>query len=159
MKKILLILLFISYGKCFSQSCSSVNKKVDKFTGKVTYMSPVISPSHSATPSIVFLKDDSTIFLSLSGVGSSLRVSKKGVYILFDNGEKINREDVTIDVKPNENSGWWTYSAIFKLSNKEIELFKKYLLTDFRLYLFDESLNENLSKEVMFYANCISESK
>lgn len=132
--------------------CKNIEEIKEKFSDKVTYQSPLLEP-------IVFIKaKDKEIvktFMRISIYGNTVNVGKKGAIILLENGEKINKPDVNIDVEVDNYGKGYNYSTFISLSMDEIEILKNIAITDVRLYVYDFSIkNGEIMKE---YLRCISE--
>ncbi|MDF2552852.1 MAG: hypothetical protein K0R77_2127 [Chryseobacterium sp.] len=124
--------------------CSKIDVRKDKFTGKIVKYSPLLDP-------VAFTKDNG-YYLSLKTYGSTPVVDGTGVIILLTNGQKI-KKNTKIDVEVSD-SGNYEYSAFIPLNKNDIALLSKYVVDDFKLYIFEntQKLNGEIYKE---YLKCI----
>ncbi len=137
----------IEYPKDFF--CKDISVSADKFTNDTTYYS-----ENSEDISIYKIKkgEKSNIYLSIKAIGYSLNTSAKGVILLLDNNQKIERPEQKIDVKYASVSNY-SYSTLIKLTENEIELLVKNAITDSRLYIYDSQYR--FSKKISEYIKCI----
>lgn len=140
MKYIILVFFCILYQTTFSQELNveEYRKDIkiidDKFTGGRKLLSPILEP-------VSFLKvispKDTLYFIILRTVASTYSTGN-GVTILLENGEKITKNVRTQSKLENSQ---WEHSAMDYLSIEEMELLKKFNITDVRLYIHDFSVS------------------
>lgn len=152
MKTILLLMLSLSLS-AFSQDCSDIEKTTDKFSGKITYSSPY---SESITVTKI-VKDSvtSAIYLILRIEDSYFTASRKGAYIILQDGTKIEKPDVDIKYS-SANGGKNEYVAFVKLNDDDIKKLTVSKITDFKLYIWPASVKEKLGTNTMHYISCLS---
>ena len=139
--------------------CSRIEKKSDDFTNEVSYSTPFYE-GKDLIP-LVFYKiikgGNKTYYLSLTANGNTVVVDGKGVIILFEDGTKINKPNVKIEV--NAKSDGYEYSAFFPLTVQEIQFLKNKKITNYRLYIFDNKLNKSFAEKLKYYSKCLLEIK
>jgi hypothetical protein len=125
--------------------------KEDKFNGEKTYR------SSGETLSIykVARKNINSQYISIY-VYDNYLASGTGVYILFDNGQKIirSKEEVDYDVNPGSGPSY-RYSAFFTPTQNEINLFKTRKVVSVKLYIFDTDINPSESDEFQVAAKVL----
>ncbi len=112
---LLLLLTFILKG----QNCSFIDKKIDKFTGDITFTAPY---SHTWNFYKIVRNGDTTIFINLSTFGSTANVGIKGVIILLADGTKLEYPTTSIDIDVNRTGQGYDYSATIYPSKYELDL-------------------------------------
>jgi hypothetical protein len=130
--------------------CNQISQKVDKFDGVITLNSPYEEP-------ISFTKKikgtDTTIYCSIS-ISRNEIYTGKGLIILLNDGNKIERPEEKVDYKLNSSSNGFEHSVFFRLSKEEILKLKTSEITDVKMYVLDFTIaNGNTIKE---YLNCIT---
>lgn len=121
--------------------CSEVVSYTDKFTGELK--------RHISTDyNVYFSRIGDDIYLALQATASTLQVDKKGVTILLADGSKIKNSEAEIEVKSGEKD--YEYQTIFKLTQEDIERLKKSYITDYRLFIFDKSVNSGKILQKLF---------
>ena len=131
--------------------CKDIKKTEDKFNNEVTYRSPLLEDLNFTK----FVKNDNIVYyLSCNTIGSTVVVDGKGVILLLDNGEKIEWSEEKIDVKVS-SGGNYVYSCFIRLSSEDIAKLQQNNISDFRLYIFDNKV-EN-SEKYKQYINCMVE--
>lgn len=78
---------------------------------------------------------------------------EKGVIILFENDLRIDRPEIEIDVDATSNG--YSYSAFIDLSTDEMNIIANNQMTDFKLYIYDCTVNVFKRKKYMKYASCL----
>ena len=139
-----------------AQDCSVITKKVDKFDSTVTLTSPFTNPCY-------FLKieksNDTVVILHLTSYGSTLNSGVKGVVILLADGTKISRPGTKVKTDVHNSDSDWKYSAYLVLSSEEIEQLLKSSITDYKLYIYEASVNANTAENYKQYLRCIKDMK
>jgi hypothetical protein len=110
---------------------------VDKFNGDKVYYSPYaknISIARYTTK-----KSGTSQYIDIDVIGITLNYGCKGLSILFENGMKINRPNEVVETSYNDG---YQYSVWFKPTAKEIAMFKKYKITDVKLYIYEEQISD-----------------
>lgn len=118
--------------------CIYIDSTFDKFTKVKTYDAAV-------NDNIQLLKyktagKPNTTVLYITTYGSTLTYGK-GVTLLLDKDKKIERPLEKVDVKVGDNGGY-IYSAFMVLTLADIKLLSTYKLTDTRLYIHDDTVEE-----------------
>ena len=131
--------------------CDKFTVNKDKFEDKTSYY----SPQESGFTVIKIVSNGTTnYYLRVEEVGSTANVGGKGLYLLFNDGTKINKENVQIDAKVG-NKGWYIYSAFVELTNQDLEILKTRKLTDNRLYIYDGTVNSESATLIQEYIKCL----
>ena len=131
--------------------CQDITSKKDKFTGEVTFSSPI---KDGITLIKVVNKGIVSLYMSALEIGNTANVGKTGVYLSLENGIKISKPNVKISIDANTNN--YRYSCFFPLTPNDIKLLKKYKITDKRLYIYDGSVNDDSANYIRGYINCLS---
>lgn len=131
--------------------CRDIEKETDKFTNDITHRSPYIE-GVSVIKSIK--GDKARIYLAVNEIGSTLNVGKKGLILLLEGGQKIDKPDADLDVKVNKGGSGYVYSAFVELTLSDISLLTKYSITDNRLYVYDGTINNGA--KIKEYIKCLT---
>lgn len=134
---------------------SKISRDVDDFTGEVKIGSPLLDKVRVVK---IINKGISEYYLILRTSGSTLNVSKKGVIILFEDGSKLQKPELKVNASSSSGYGW-EYSAYLKLTQNDIEILKKKNISKFRLYIYDDTVNVEKSKEIKAYMKYIQKVK
>jgi hypothetical protein len=131
--------------------CKKIKVENDKFDGEIKYSTPVLKQ-------IRFIKSidkgGSRTYMSISTIGSTPSTGE-GVTLLLENGKKIYKK-VETDVRVNSNAQF-EHSAFFSLYEYEIELLKKYSITDAKLYIFEMKIKNPIQYRA--YLICLDSKK
>lgn len=139
--------------------CSKINKKTDDFTGRTIISSPLFE-SGKNLPVAIFksiVDDDVSYFLALQTYSLTVNVYKKGVIILFENGSKLTKKDVEIDVEASQRG--YEYSALVPLTKAEAESLATKHIDKFRLYIYDEDVTQGFALKFTNYVKCVLEQR
>jgi hypothetical protein len=160
MKKILFLLAMVSFlvtgsyaqtgnEKKIKKLKKEIVKKIDRFDDSTTFWSSFKRTSIGWCKH--FDKDSKgAIFLRLQTYGETLDIGKKGVYILFEDGTKWNKE---WKIDTDEGVGrWWGYKALVLLDYDEVEIFANKKISAFKLYTHEENLSEKEANDIMLLA-------
>jgi hypothetical protein len=154
MIKIFFLLLISS--NIFAQC--EINKTVDKFENKQNYHVGLLDKI-SFSKFVNNGKQD--IFLVVSSSGPSVH-SGQGVYLLLKDGTKIIHEETPVKVKANVDKLFggfdFVYMSALHLNNLEIEQLSKSPITDFKLYIYDDTLKTELQNSDTLL-KCVVEAK
>jgi hypothetical protein len=123
--------------------CEDIITETDKFTKKITKYSPLLED-------IGFTKVGGKIYISLYAKGETLNVNERGVKIILKDGSIINKPNLNIDV--TYNSGY-RYSVFFPLNKLEIQKIIKNPITDFRLFIYDNTVSN--PDKFSYYLKCL----
>lgn len=131
--------------------CKDIETTTDKFSGETT-------ASSDYSEGIKFLKiiknGSSKIYMAINESGSTLNVGEKGLILLLENGNKIERPNAKIDVDTGSGRNY-VYSAFIELTKKEIDLITKNPITDDRLYIYDGEVK--YGAKLSEYLKCLTE--
>lgn len=131
--------------------CDFLTKDKDKFTGEIKFYYD--SEIYSINKHIKNGK--SVYYLGLYTKGATASTGK-GVVLLFSDGTKINKPSVPTDVRVN-SSAQFEHSAFLQLSIAEMQVLSRKKLSDFRIYIFDQSIDD--SDRLQKAATCLLKSK
>jgi hypothetical protein len=159
MKRILFLLFVLFTFNGFSQDCKDIEYKKDDFTGNETFTSPFVLKNKIFPVSLVkFIKNNDTLFfLNLRAYGSTVNLNKKSIIILFTDGSKLELTE-TIDCKVSkdvETDKNYTYSTTILISDEQLLILRKKLISKYRLYIYDLELTEKQSSYFNAYINCM----
>ena len=131
--------------------CKEINERKDKFTGNITYHSPIIG-------AVTFLKltEKSTAgtYIKINVTGTTINVDKRGAIILLENGETIEKPDAKIEVNADLYGNYYEYSTLIKLTEDDIIKLKQHIITDVRLYIYDREVSNGA--KLKGYLKCIT---
>jgi hypothetical protein len=135
--------------------CSKIEFNKDDFTNEVTFNNPIIDGQNIS--SIILyktLKNGKVNYsLSLRTYGSTLNVGKTGVIILFNDGTKLNKPSIKIDVDTDDKG--FKYSAYIPLSETEVKSLVNKKIDKFRLYIYDEDVSQGFAEKFTYYVKCL----
>lgn len=136
--------------------CNQITIDKDKFEDITRYSIP-FNPEEIYLLKIIF-NNQTKLFLDIKVKGNTLNIGEKGVFILLENGEKIIRQNESIDVESyvNRYSSGWKYSTIIELNEEEIESLKKFKITDVRLYIYDETISKETAYKIQEFLKCMT---
>lgn len=153
----LLIPALIFTINTFSQStktdeiCESIQVSKDKFSDEATYRSP---QTDGITLIKMKSKDYIDNYINIVVNGLTLNVDKTGLFILFDDGTKIEKPNAQIDVDTEIGVSGYIYSIFEPLNDEEIKLLSKQKITDVKIHFYDKVI-ENGDK-ISEYMKCIN---
>lgn len=165
---ILFFFLFLSI-QAYSQDCSEITKKYDKFKDVTTYSSPGIESGNAKVDlfksiSIFAVKQESktnkTFSLLFLHVSETLDISGKGVILILENDTKIDQPDAEIE-RMSSSGSMHIYGTTMQLDQKMVELLIKYKITDVRIFAYesnhndDFSITDGASAKMIFYLKCL----
>ena len=134
--------------------CQEFIQNYDKFEGvKRVYT--------SYDDSIYFVKridkdDDELYFMNFNIGASTPNFLKKGVKLIFDDGDMLDYPQVEIDVSVSKRDYRdYDVSATIIMDNPLIEKMRTNLITDYRLYIYDGSPSQNYSQKIQATFNCL----
>jgi hypothetical protein len=116
--------------------CNNITKSIDKFENSETYNSPY---SPITFFKIIKSQQEKSYFMMIKTEGTTASVLKKNVIILFEDGSKITRPEVKVDVEVGGSKSY-IYSSTFKLTENEVKKLVKDKITDVRLYIYDRAI-------------------
>lgn len=139
--------------------CSKIEKRTDDFTNEVTINNPIIE-GRQISSMILYktVKSGKVSYsLSLRTYGSTVNVGETGVIILFDDGTKISKPTVKIDVDTDEKG--FEYSAYIPLTETEVKSLTTKKIKKFRLYIYDKEVSPGFAEKFTYYVKCVMEKK
>lgn len=139
--------------------CSKIKKKTDDFTDEIKINSPIIDGGKSA-PVILYktIKNGKAIYdLRLQSYGNTPSVDGKGVIILFEDGTKMNKPAIKIDVGVDKSR--YVYSAYIQLTETEVKSLSIKKINKFRLYVYDQELKQVYAEKITNYVKCVMEAE
>lgn len=139
--------------------CDKIERKIDDFTSEINLNSPL--SEGRKTSDVIIYKDiksgKATYYLRLTAYGNTVSVDGKGVIILFEDGTKLNKPTQKVDVEAE--SSIFEYSAFITLTPNDLILLKTKKIAKFRLYIYDNSIDEYFAEKFTYYVKCIVEAK
>jgi len=146
MKTILLLLVFTSVG--FAQSKEKYFQKQDKFNGERLYYSVNLNLSIQ----MIEKKDgEKTNILSFSTSHKILVSNPKGLYILFDDGTKLEFPEMEIETRAHTS---FIYTAHVQADEEFIEMITSKLITDLKIAGIDQPIGSGQAKN--FQKACVA---
>jgi hypothetical protein len=130
--------------------CKDIDKEVDKFNGKTRYSTP---EKDGLSMVKVIMSNDTTYFIHVRNGGSTVNVGVEGMILLFDDGSKIEKKSAEVDVKTGKYS--YVYSAFEELNSDAIMILCEKLITDTRLYIYDNEIDKDNSILIQEYLKCL----
>lgn len=146
--------------------CQDIEVIKDKFENKTTYQTPLVfrkpfDNSYSSSLDIqkvgvIKVKENgkSIYYGSFIANGRTVVVDGRKTIILLDNGHKIIKNN-EIDVEVNSNGNGYDYSSFFTLTSKDVELLSNHKITDYKLYIYEESVSDENQERLRTYVKCL----
>jgi hypothetical protein len=150
MKKIVTCFLLVSSLCSNAQKGCDVVKDVDKFTEQISIKTP-LECGFKICPLIfgkLIKKEDTTYYLHFYLKSSSASYTAKGIYVIFEDGEKWIKEDAVIETS-YASSGLYSYRSQLNLSHSDIERLSKFRITDIRLWQIDYEVTAQEGKNLI----------
>ena len=140
--------------------CYEVEREIDDFTNEIIINSRIVFYNKTSPVTIYkyINKNVITYYLSLKTYGFTPIALEKGVIILFEDGSKLNKPNVNIDIQVTQNANY-EYSAFFRITTSELSILRSKKIKKFRLYIFDEIINEEFSIRFPEYVKCVMDMK
>jgi hypothetical protein len=136
--------------------CGKLKTTKDDFTDKVSIDSPFEKDGADRIQlSKVKNANNITYYLYLTATGSTPNVGIEGVILLLDDNTKINKPDVSVDVKVSGTS--YEYSALVPLTLAEVGTLKTKGIDKYRLYIYDHNLSFGMTEKFKMYFQCITD--
>ena len=123
-----------------------ITEKIDKFTGKRTQSTPLLQ---GISFDKITTDNSSDIYIYLRTSASTCNVMKQGMFLLFENGEQIKHGNA--NVKVDAGAGYFIYTTYRRLNSNELNILKTHLLTDYRLYIYDATVKEDVARILREY--------
>lgn len=131
--------------------CGNLVESKDKFNGEVSVKSPILD-------GISFLKvkkptgDVTSLFIQ--EVGLSENGISKGVFLLLENGSKIEKPNEKLKVTVNREGEGFLFTATIVLDSADIKLLTQSKITDYRVHIHDGSIKNSL--KLLDYIKCLT---
>lgn len=136
--------------------CGKLKTTKDDFTDKVSIDSPFEKDGVDRIQlSKVKNANNITYYLYLTATGSTPNVGIEGVILLLDDNTKINKPDVSVDVKVSGTS--YEYTALIPLTLAEVGTLKTKGIDKYRLYIYDHNLSFGMTEKFKMYFQCITD--
>lgn len=153
--------IFLTAGYSFNEDllAKDISKEIDDFTGEIKYNSP-LSENYSMNDMIIYKqinKGAPVYYLSLHTTGSTVNVKERGVIILFEDGTKLSKPNIEINVKAGDRG--FNYSAFFSLTSNDLIALKSKKIKKYRLYIYDNTIDQNFADKFRIYVKKIMELK
>ena len=148
-------LSFNTIAQSLPKACKKITRELDDFSGEVILSTPYGWNMPVITK--VIDGESEVIYFTLYANGLTLNVGEKGVIMLLDNGDRITRPEAKIDVDAQENG--WRYSAMFRLTDEEVETLSNTTINKFQLYVYDMTIHKKGKATLMTQMGCLSEMK
>jgi hypothetical protein len=136
--------------------CGKLKTTKDDFTDQVSVDSP-FEKDWSDIIKLSKVKNGNTTsyYLYLTTTETTPNVGIKGVILLLDDNTKINKPNVSVDVKVNGTS--YEYSALVPLTLAEVGTLKTKGIDKYRLYIYDHNLSFGMTEKFKMYFQCITD--
>lgn len=152
--KIFLLFCLLSLNEALAQDSLSCHhyRTEDKFNGEISIYS-----GREANISFVKVINNKkiTYYLSIEYIYSDVNVGKTGAFILFDDGTKFSRPNEKIDCDVDKSGTGFKYSAFILINPKEMQVFASKKMTDFKLWIYTDSIKEEKQELLCQMARCI----
>lgn len=159
MKKFLLIFSLLFTNLLVSQTSTDceLKKEVDKFTSDTTVSTPFFDKSVGEFNKVSFkstIKKNGEKTLRCILYNTSDNIYRgKGVFILFEDGTKIEKPEC--EVQSRYSSGSFSHISIFTINEEDSVIFSTKRITDIRMYLLDATIPLKSGEKIRNYFNCI----
>lgn len=161
------ILLCPNITNAQEDTCAMLTKEVDDFDGSVTFRTPFsygfeLSSAKIGTYyqfGLTKSKEKGKIYyyLSIETTSPALSYGGKGVYVLFTDGTKWIKSTQKIDVDPGDNG--FVYKAFISITPEDVKVFSKKPVKKFKLYVYDDIVEEKEAIDFMNYSKCMQTAK
>lgn len=138
-------------------TCSMIERSVDDFTDVITIMSPMYYNRKVQKVNLqkAIDKKETSFYISFySRDNYSVNMGERGLHIIFDDGSKFYR-DCEVDADINSSDASIDYSAFLSLSKTEFTMFSKKKIKKYRLYIYDEVVDDKTAFFIQNAASCI----
>lgn len=132
--------------------CKDLEDDIDKFTSERRIITPSLNPI-SFSRIITEDRDDTMLYLSTQS--NHLSTGGKGAVILLDDGTQFSWANASIDVDVFKGREGYTYTLYRRLNEEEIERLSTHAITDFRLYIYDQTVTKGAKYQQ--YLKCLIE--
>jgi hypothetical protein len=139
--------------------CLEIEKRTDDFTNEVRINNPIMVGRQISSMILYKLvkSDIVTYYLSLKTYGRTVNIGERGVIILFDDGTRMSKPTVEIDIDIDEKG--FEYSAYIPLTETEVNSLTTKKIKKFRLYVYDEEVSPGFADKFRYYVKCVMDKK
>jgi hypothetical protein len=133
--------------------CKNIVSTNDMFTGELDYASPFGSVEFYK----IIKENGARTQVTLKSQGTTLTLNAKGVIILLENGNRIERPEAKIEVtkiKALDGSDAYLYTSVLNLTENDIKLMTENKMTKYRLFRHDTTVTTG--ETLMQYLRCIA---
>jgi hypothetical protein len=152
-----LIILFLSISLfSYGQKCKT-SVVVDKFEGTKSFFVKGYNESMFTFLKEVDKNGDTAYFIKTSALSKDPHINEKGLFVIFKDGTVFNRPDAKVDCKPYV-SGYYNgfvLVAFDKISKEELTMFCEKQVSDYKVYISIQEVNDRFGKYVLKDANCV----
>jgi len=147
-----LIIPFLSITQS-SLYCDDISLEIDKFDKSKYYE----SPRRNVRVAKYITTSGTVAYLLCLRATSDFITEGKGVWIILDNGQLINKPDAEVKVKKIDGEdGYYNYGFIYMDQNSsDLEVFLNHSITDYKVYVH-EVLNINGTKYKEYFKCLVS---
>ncbi len=134
--------------------CNSdfISKYVDKFDGKTTYRAKI--NDYDSIVKEITKEGQVSIFLSLSARSSTYVAGMEGIKLLFEDTTQLEFPTTKISSIVSRDGGY-LFSIYHKLNDKDIEILKTKVITDYRMYHMDITFSKLDGVKLKYLLDCI----
>lgn len=157
----LLLLSIVTFGQNDSinvgvPTLNDYLNNVDKFTGEKTYYSDLLAPVGFSKH---VNKNTNYQYVYVKAYGYALSYDNAGVYILFDDGQKIVRSKEKVRVGVNYGGGPdWEYTSSFVPTQNEINLLKTRKIVTVKVDIYSLDVDATKADEIQVAAKVMLKS-
>ena len=137
--------------------CDQIERETDESTKETTAHTPFTQLGRVA-PMIMYKQsdDDRKLFvLSLTTVGQTHHLGKKGVMIVLTDSTRWERKPTPIRV--DQDAGGYQYSAHLAMTDEDIALFSERTIDKFRLFIYDRDVTDPEAETFAEQVGCLVE--
>lgn len=131
-----------------AQDCN-LSRTEDKFDKTV-----MISTPENGFMDVTKIITDETVgfYLTLKVITNHVSSNRIGVYMLFEDGTKWEFVHREVSFSINRPKEYYSYR---RLSSKQLKFLMKNRLTDFKLYIYNAEVPEDVGRDFMKQLHCI----
>lgn len=140
--------------------CNQILRREVDFANMVYYQTPSRGRVENAPTSIyrtLQVGDKDTYALQVRCYGTRPHSRVRGVTIFFLDGSRIVRNDAVVKVETTTRG--YEYSAIIKLTVKELELLQSTPIAKQRIYIYDHEPDREFARILCLLSRCITKAK
>ena len=148
---IIFCLMLVSKLALAQDTCDAeMNTRTDKFAKEKTIETSSFDPISIVK---VINGKSSTYYLSLRAYGETPIARKKGVIVLFSDGTKFSKPAAEVDCEVNSSGDGYEYTSFITLLPTDVTRFAQKIVSDIRLYIFNNEIGERNARELKCGAN------